>query len=236
MEAEIMKIDESMQRRRFLQVAGAAGLGLSLPLAAQKKTEAQPEEDVSPPEDLMREHGLLNRVLLIYDESLRHLGKPAFHPDALKNAANIIRTFIEQYHEKLEEDHIFPRFEKARTLVPLVTTLRVQHIAGRRLTEKIIALSGANLKAPDQQSLREALEGFIRMYRPHEAREDTVLFPELRKIVSDHEFDAMGEDFERKEHEMFGKEGFEGMVEKVAAIEKALGIYELSAFTPKPGG
>ena len=70
------------------------------------------------------------------------------------------------------------------------------------------------------------------MYEPHEAREDTVLFPALRSVVSKHEFDALGEDFEKKEHQLFGEEGFEKMVERVASIEKSLGIYELAQFTP----
>jgi len=71
------------------------------------------------------------------------------------------------------------------------------------------------------------------MYRPHEAREDTVLFPAFRSIVSPHEYDALGEEFEDREHTLFGEEGFEKIVAEVAALEKALGIYELSRFTPK---
>lgn len=71
------------------------------------------------------------------------------------------------------------------------------------------------------------------MYRPHEAREDTVLFPAFRKIVSTHEYDALGEEFEDNEHKKFGQDGFETMVDRVAAIEKSLGIYELAQFTPK---
>src|SRR5437870_5015742 len=41
--------------------------------AADGKNTAQPkpEEDVSPAEDLMREHGVLKRVMLVYDEVLR---------------------------------------------------------------------------------------------------------------------------------------------------------------------
>jgi hypothetical protein len=70
------------------------------------------------------------------------------------------------------------------------------------------------------------------MYNPHEAREDTVLFPGLRKIVSSHEYGSLGEDFEKKEHELFGDDGFEKMVNRVAGIEKSLGIYELAQFTP----
>ena len=71
------------------------------------------------------------------------------------------------------------------------------------------------------------------MNSPHEAREDTVLFSAFRGIVSANEFDSLGEDFEKKEDELFGDDGFEKMVEKVAAIEKKLGIYDLAQFTPK---
>ncbi len=59
-----------------------------------------------------------------------------------------------------------------------------------------------------------------------------MLFPAIRKIVSAHEYAALGEDFEKKEHRLFGEDGFEKMVDRVAAIEKRLGIYELTKFTP----
>jgi hemerythrin-like domain-containing protein len=70
------------------------------------------------------------------------------------------------------------------------------------------------------------------MYRPHEAREDTDLFPKLRSIVSPHEFDAMAEDFEREERRKFGEDGFERYVERVAALEQALGIHDLARLAP----
>jgi hemerythrin-like domain-containing protein len=71
------------------------------------------------------------------------------------------------------------------------------------------------------------------MYAPHEAREDTVLFPAFRKIVSRNEYDSLGEEFEDNEHKLFGEDGFETMVEKVTKIEKELRIYDLAQFTPK---
>lgn len=87
--------------------------------------------------------------------------------------------------------------------------------------------------ADDRQCLVCSMRQFIRMYEPHEAREDAVLFPALRKIVSPHEYDAMGENFEKKEHRLFGEDGFDLMVDRVAQIEQSLGIYELGQFTPK---
>jgi hemerythrin-like domain-containing protein len=70
------------------------------------------------------------------------------------------------------------------------------------------------------------------MYRPHEAREDTELFPKLRSIVSADEFDAMAEDFEKDERKKFGQDGFATMVHRVAELEKKLGINNLAQFTP----
>jgi len=191
---------------------------------------------VAPPEDLMREHGVLKRVLLIYEEAIRRIDtKQELPPDPLKSSAQIIRSFIEDYHEKLEEDYLFPRFEKAKKLVELTTVLRAQHQTGRTLTDHISQLAtAASLKEVSSASrLREAMRQFIRMYAPHEAREDTVLFPALRSIVSRSEFDALGEEFEKKEHALFGEDGFGKMVERVASIEKALGIYDLAQFTPR---
>ena len=78
----------------------------------------------------------------------------------------------------------------------------------------------------------QALDQFIRMYEPHEAREDTVLFPAVRTIVSKHEFDLLGEEFEKKEHQLFSEDGFEKMVDQVAGTETRLGIYDLAQFTP----
>jgi hypothetical protein len=51
--------------------------------------------------------------------------------------------------------------------------------------------------------------------------------------VSAHEYDALGDDFEKKEDELFGEEGFFKVVEQVAGLERKLGIYELAQFTPK---
>jgi hypothetical protein len=88
------------------------------------------------------------------------------------------------------------------------------------------------VKAEDRRQ-PESMRLFIRMYRPHEAREDTVLFPAFRTVVSKKEYEALGEAFEEQEHRLFGPEGFEKIVAEVAGLEKSLGIYELSRFTPK---
>jgi hemerythrin-like domain-containing protein len=90
------------------------------------------------------------------------------------------------------------------------------------------------VKAKDMPTLSSSIAAFVRMYRPHEAREDTVLFPALHKLVSRHEYDAMGEEFEKIERKTFGGDGFDMAVDQVTEIEKKLGIYDISQFTPAP--
>ena len=226
-------------RRTFLRnastlTASAVVIGSTFSLAQEKKKDDKAEE-VGPTEDLMREHGVLNRILLAYEEIDRRIGaRQEFNPALLGESADMISRFIEQYHEKIEEDHLFPRFEKAHKLPDLVVVLRTQHAAGRTVTGQIKELVTRGLRADDDKKFaQECIHKFVRMYRPHEAREDTVLFPALHEIVTQNEFDAMGEEFEGIEKKTFGGDGFDMAVDQITKIEKALGIYDLAQFTPK---
>jgi hemerythrin-like domain-containing protein len=232
-----MKTNHRSTRRNFLKTGGVIVATSALSATSNllgKETEKKKDE-VSPPEDLMREHGVLKRILLVYGEALRRMeAKEDLPPEPLADSAKIVREFVEDYHEKLEENYLFPRFKKAGKLVDLVDVLLHQHQGGRRLTDITLRLATAQgLKnADDRRALADSMRQFIRMYNPHEAREDTVLFPAFRGIVSAHEFDSLGEDFEKREDELFGDDGFTKVVDRVAEIEKKLGIYELAQFTP----
>ena len=225
------------ERRDFLRAAavvGVGGLGAGSLHAADEKKKA--EEDVAAAEDLMREHGVLNRVLLIYEEGLRRLhAREEVTPDVFHKCATLVRKFVEDYHEKLEENFLFPQFEKKKKLVDLTRVLRQQHAAGRALTDVVLRLAAPDQfrKEGNRKELVGVVRAFIRMYRPHEAREDTVLFPALHKVFTARELKELGERFEKEEDRLFGEEGFEKTVDQVAAIEKSLGIYDLAQFTPK---
>lgn len=231
-------------RRRFLAATAAIGMGtLGLPSTRARGADpsedlrkGRPEEEIGATEDLMREHGVLNRILLIYEEGLRRLrDKQEISPEVFHRPAALVRKFVEDYHERLEEKFIFPEFEQARQLTPLIEILREQHQAGRKVTDVVLrnAVADRFRSADARQELVSSCEAFIRMYRPHEAREDTVLFPALHRIISPKRLKDLGEQFEQEEDRLFGQEGFEKTVDDVASIEKQLGIYDLAMFTPK---
>lgn len=219
-------------RRRFIGAAGVALVAAGA-RAAEKRGEKK-EEEVAPGEDLMREHGVLRRVMLVYDEAVRrlHAGQP-LALDAVADGAGIIRRVIEDYHEKLEEDFLFPRLEKARKLTDLVAVLRTQHEAGRAVTAAVQKLARGPVRTEqDRDQLAGRLVAFTRMYRPHASREDTVLFPAFHELVGEKAYRELGDEFEDREKKVLGQSGFEGAVREVAKLEAALDIGDLAKFTP----
>jgi hemerythrin-like domain-containing protein len=227
--------------KRRLLLLGGAFTALAAPavlvepvFAAKEKPKKEADEEVTPPEDLMREHGVLDRVLLLYEAGMRKFSSNEdFDSGLLTQSAEIIRDFINNYHEKSEETHVFPRFKKAGKMTDLVDTLLRQHEAGRKVTERILQLApSGRSNLDDRKQLVGSMQSFITMYRPHAAREDTDLFPKLKDVVSPHEYDAMAEDFEKEEHRLFGEDGFEKMAARVADLEQKMGIHDLNRFTP----
>lgn len=224
------------ERRKFIGRACKTALavvgGYVVALNAVSAAEQQGESDIGPIEDLMREHGVLRRVLLIYEEGLRRISAHQDFPgNPFLTGAQLIRKFIEDYHEKNEEKFIFPRLQnnvgEAGRDIPI---LLQQHVAGRKLTDEIIRVSTSNAK---DTRLVDPVTQFIRMYRPHAAREDTIVFPTFHRAVDEKQFDAIGEQMEKQEEKLFGEGGFAKIVEAVAEEERALDIYELDRFTPK---
>lgn len=232
-----MERNREIDRRTMMAGAGAlAALPLLAALPAEAQGKINPDEGVTAPEDLMKEHGVLNRCLLIYEEGLRRMrDKEQVSPNVFNHTAALIKKFVEEYHEKNEENYIFPVFEKHGKLVDLVETLKTQHKAGRKVTARILELStSANFNSEENRTqLAASVQSFIRMYRPHESREDTVLFPALRTILTPKQVSALGDRMEEDEHKVLGDEGFEKSVAQVEAIEKALGLYDLKQYTPK---
>jgi hemerythrin-like domain-containing protein len=233
-------------RRKLVIAASAAGAGLlltagnaGLVLAAQKGHGKGQEKEVGAVEDLMREHGVLRRVLLVYSESVPKIranlgGIPA---EALMRTAKLFRSFGEDYHErKLEEAYIFPAIKKAGgPAAGYADVLKAQHDRGREVTEYILAVTGkGGVGTGDTEPLARALESFVLMYQNHAAREDTIVFPAWKEALSERQLHEMGDKFEEIERQQFGKDGYEDAVAQIGQIEQALGLADLAQFTAPP--
>jgi hemerythrin-like domain-containing protein len=223
--------------------AGAVAVGAGW-AASSSPTVGSPDPSViSPDDDLMREHGVLKRVLLCYREMIAQAqsgGK--LNAAHMQGSALIIHDYIEGFHEGLEEGYVFPRLQSgqlgstvdALILGSTVDTLLVQHARGRVITQFILTHATAGqLASPGMTTrLAAAMQAFDRMYESHEAREDTVVFPAFREIVPPAELTDLGEHFAGLERQQFHTDEFTAMVNRVAEIEQELGIDNLDQFTP----
>jgi hemerythrin-like domain-containing protein len=221
---------------------GAAAVAVPLigqAFAQEAKPSDQKEPEVTATEDLMREHGVIRRALLVYYEVIPRLRqKPAsVNAAALQQAATLFRNFGEDYHERmLEEAHIFPMVRKhGPEFLKYVDILTEQHNRGRQITDYVLAVTkNGKVSSLHANPLAEVFESFVLMYENHAAREDTIVFPAWKKNFSDKQLDEISDQFEDIEHKMFGKDGFEEAEKTISSIEAALGFDNLSKFTAPP--
>ena len=248
-------MDSNSNRRQFIRTSTIVSAGLLLagcgtrPGANSRMTTSdqspgkadqnQMGGEVTATEDLMREHGVLRRALLVYSAAAMKLRANASSvaPDALQKTAKLFRAFGEEYHEKkLEEAYIFPAVRKVGGEAATYPDLLIaQHNRGREITDYIISVTqGAKLAASNAEALAKSLEAFVLMYRNHAAREDTIIFPAWKQTMTGKQLDEMNDKFEDIEHEQFGEEGFEDAVKQISAIEGSLGLGDISQFTAPP--
>ena len=72
------------------------------------------------------------------------------------------------------------------------------------------------------------------MYENHATREDTIVFPAWKDVLSERQLEEMGDKFEDIEREQFGKDSFEDAVAQISWIEQTLGLADLAQFTAPP--
>ena len=201
--------------------------------------EAVPVE-VTAVEDLMREHGILRRALLVYQESVVRLRQDAASvpAEALEKTAQLFRVFGEEYHEsRLEEGYIIPLIKKVQgPVAAYADVLLAQHARGREITDYLLSVSKADRIATNQvENVAKTLEAFVRMYEHHAAIEDTVVFPAWKSAVGEAELDSLAAKFEEIEEEQFGGDGFESALKRMEEVETSLGLSNLAMFTaPEP--
>jgi hypothetical protein len=223
-------------RRSLLGLGMAGGFAVAMPVAALARDTRKPgaEEAAPPPEQLMRGHAILARVLLIYEGGLRRAGQGEdIDPAVFSRAAEIAKRFIHDHQEKVEEELVFARFKKGGRMVDLVGVLASQHAVGARLTDKVLAAAPQARNKEPREAMGKDVQALIAMYRPHMAREATDIFPALRHLVTAEEYAEMADEMMKRERQAVGADGLEKIAKQVAEVEQVIGIEDIGVFTPK---
>ena len=150
-------------RREFVGAAVAAGLAGTVggvwTVSAHAADEnpvarGKTDEEVSPGEDLMHEHGLLKRILLIYGEGIgvwrrKKTCRPRPSPTRRRSSGPSSRTTM-----RARGSPSLPAFPQGRKLVGLVDVLKAQQKAGRKLADVTQRLAAPrSLKSDEKRRL-----------------------------------------------------------------------------------
>ena len=175
-----------------------------------------------PLEELREEHGAIMKVFALLQGVARELEEHNSKAvDHLTRILEFMTVFIDQCHHAKEEAFLFPAMQKAQTEnTGLVTELISEHEKGRKMSATLeAALIG--FKGEDEQvavHLVETINGYVLLLRTHIRKENGILFPEARELLSEQDLQAMARDFKKLEAERIGggrHEAFHRMIEQL---------------------
>jgi hemerythrin-like domain-containing protein len=222
-----------LSRRSFIALAGATGAGVLAGCSKPNQSDGDAETTI---EIVARQHGVLCRAVAILEEIRGGMdARMDLPPEIIGGTVEIVRRFIVDHHQQMEEKFIYPVFDAAGKMSALVGVLREQHAAGSQLVGILRGLY-AEFSARDlekRRTMESAIHQFSRMYRAHVEREDTALFPMLRRIMPAKAYVELSSAFRKAESDFIGQNGFEETIRKLTDYENILGIGDLATFTPR---
>ena len=225
-----MSTPSTSRRRDFFTTATAVGATLVVGCTPDARAPATPAR-LTPNEDLMQEHGVLTRVIALWqhtDTQLRE-GQLA-SADALRRSITLVQELIQEHHERTEEAHVFPVLERAGRELALVRTLRDQHVLGRAATHESVELLSGALDPTSRLRVATLLEGLGRMMTAHVSREDTIVFPAFRSLLGARYAD-FGAEMEPDEEPEEVEHELAEAAEQLEELETALGVGDLRSWS-----
>jgi len=134
---------------------------------------------------LMQEHRVIEKVLAALDAAAKLDVPNEFYEQAIE----FVVTYADSFHHAKEEERLFTYLEErgmARDYGPLGVMLS-EHDTGRK---HIVAMR-EHMEAGDLEALRSESLGFTSLMRDHIAKEDEVLFPMGRAMLTPEEIEEV---------------------------------------------
>ena len=146
----------------------------------------------------------------------------------LYGSLEFLRGFADHCHHGKEEKLLFPLLASRNPVLETgpVKVLTGEHEAGRHFLQELEA-SLPGVEAGDAQATKEAvrnLDLYTRMLRRHIEKEEGVLFPLARTMVTSEDNDRLATGFEEVEEEMGSgvHERFESLLRDLEARTRVL--------------
>ena len=154
---------------------------------------------------IWQEHANINRVLDCLRATVSD-SERAPDPDVLAAILRYMEEFADTMHHPKEEHYLLPALVKRRPdLALLVEQVQQEHDWLTRMLTDVRRQVDAFRTDPDAlNALREAAEAYIELQLTHMAREDRGLLPIALEELTDDDWHAIDEVFQRNDDPLFG--------------------------------
>ncbi len=95
-----------------------------------------------------------------------------------------------------------------------------QHKDSRIITSDLLKYA----KDADLDNLQKTLQLFIKLYRAHSAREDTIIFRKLRDFIEVDKFKEISKIMDEEEDKKFGEHAYDKILKKIIIVEQSIGL------------
>ena len=157
-----------------------------------------------PTDALEHEHRIIQQVVgamaALADDVEKGKAAPA---EVLQDLLEFLRTFADRCHHGKEEICLFPLLER-KGVPPRgcpLGALKMEHETGRALVAQLAKASDAYFSGDPvgKSSLVPLLRNLVELYSAHIWKEDYLLLPMTKKVLSPTEQEALAEEFRRVE-------------------------------------
>lgn len=165
----------------------------------------------NPLEILEEEHRVIEKVIGV----LKHMVdavKTGVNPPVndFRNTVDFLRIFADRCHHSKEEDALFPILEERgvpRFGGPIGVMLQ-EHEQGRSLIRGMLQAIEAIVKGDEHGYIvfSEKALSYAELLHDHISKEDNVLYPIGRNVLSEEDIERLSKDFEKIEKEKIGPE------------------------------
>jgi hemerythrin-like domain-containing protein len=181
---------------------------------------------LEPIEELMDEHRVIERVLGIIEIAADLLDDDeSVDPELFVDIVDFLSTFADKCHHSKEEKHLFAKMQECGVsgeVGPIAVMLR-EHQDGRAHVKKMAELSRKELTDANKGAMAKAARSYVELLSQHIMKEDNVLYPMARQILSGDDMKELEKAFAEVEEKIMGPGVHEKFHHKIEEWEKKYG-------------
>ncbi len=174
---------------------------------------------------LMREHRLIERMVILLNAGLRQMSeKKKVNVELLTVAVDFFRTYADRTHHGKEENILFRELAKkplSREHKRIMNELVQEHVFGRKVVSNLVSAKKAYIDG-STESLKDIIAcvtELVSFYPAHIEKEDKHFFYPALEYLSKEEQDNMLEEFWDFDRKLI-HEKYQGIVEELEARKR----------------